>query len=53
MEMITAPASDADSSGDSKVIAKSVEGEDDMVDISTATGAASKRQPTQASAPLR
>ncbi|KAI6351222.1 hypothetical protein MCOR25_010065 [Pyricularia grisea] len=53
MEMITAPASDADSSGDSKVIAKSVEGEDDMVDISTATGAASKRQPTQGAAPSR
>ncbi|KAL8419539.1 hypothetical protein RB594_002665 [Gaeumannomyces avenae] len=37
LEMVTAPTSDADSSGDSKVIAKSVEGEEDLVDVSTAT----------------
>lgn len=53
LEMITAPASDADSSGDSKVIAKSVEGEDDMVDISTANGVPDKKQPPQPSAAPR
>jgi ubiquitin carboxyl-terminal hydrolase 4/11/15 len=32
-EMVNNTASDVDSSGDSKVVAKSVEGEDDMVDV--------------------
>jgi ubiquitin carboxyl-terminal hydrolase 4/11/15 len=32
-DMVITNASDADSSGDSKVVAKSVEGEDDMVDV--------------------
>ncbi|KAL1844377.1 hypothetical protein VTJ49DRAFT_56 [Mycothermus thermophilus] len=32
-EMVNTGASDADSSGDSKVVAKSVEGEEDMVDV--------------------
>ncbi|EAQ91205.1 hypothetical protein CHGG_03140 [Chaetomium globosum CBS 148.51] len=32
-EMVTNPASDVDSAGDSKIVAKSVEGEDDMVDV--------------------
>ncbi|KAL2141134.1 hypothetical protein VTI28DRAFT_2759 [Corynascus sepedonium] len=32
-EMVNTTASDADSAGDSKVVAKSVEGEDDMVDV--------------------
>lgn len=36
LEMVTAPTSDVDSSGDSKVTAKSVEGEEDLVDVSTA-----------------
>ena len=31
--MINNTASDVDSAGDSKVVAKSVEGEDDMVDV--------------------
>ncbi|KAK4156700.1 ubiquitin carboxyl-terminal hydrolase [Chaetomidium leptoderma] len=32
-EMVNTAASDVDSAGDSKVVAKSVEGEDDMVDV--------------------
>lgn len=32
-EMVNNPASDVDSAGDSKIVAKSVEGEDDMVDV--------------------
>ncbi|KAL2170558.1 hypothetical protein VTG60DRAFT_4666 [Thermothelomyces hinnuleus] len=32
-EMVNTTVSDADSAGDSKVVAKSVEGEDDMVDV--------------------
>ena len=32
-DLVAATASDADSAGDGKVIAKSVEGEDDIVDV--------------------
>ncbi len=32
-DLVTATASDADSSGDLKIVAKSVEGEDDIVDV--------------------
>jgi ubiquitin carboxyl-terminal hydrolase 4/11/15 len=42
-------ASDADSAGDSKVVAKSVEGEEDLVDV-TMRDAADVRRPS-ASAP--
>ena len=46
-EMVNTTASDADSAGDSKVIAKSVEGEDDMVDV-TMRDAADTNAPTSA-----
>ena len=44
-EMSVTNASDIDSSGDGKVVAKSVEGEDDMVDV-TMKDAHDNRQPT-------
>lgn len=46
-EMVNTAASDVDSAGDSKVIAKSVEGEDDMVDV-TMRDAADANAPASA-----
>ncbi len=50
-ELVNTTTSDVDSAGDSKVIAKSVEGEDDMVDVtmrdSPVTPSASASAPSQ------
>jgi ubiquitin carboxyl-terminal hydrolase 4/11 len=45
-EIITAPASDADSSGDSKVVAKSIEGEEDLVSVDMAAKSVEHRPST-------
>ncbi|KAL7944500.1 hypothetical protein V8C42DRAFT_346239 [Trichoderma barbatum] len=44
-DMVITTASDADSSGDSKVVAKSVEGEDDMVDVTMKDAQNAKAMP--------
>jgi ubiquitin carboxyl-terminal hydrolase 4/11/15 len=48
-EMVNTTASDVDSAGDSKIVAKSVEGEDDMVDVTM--GDASDARNASATAP--
>lgn len=49
-EMVTAPTSDADSSGDSKFVAKSVEGEEDIVDVTMKDAHASQKEAAPAQA---
>ncbi|KAK5990277.1 Ubiquitin carboxyl-terminal hydrolase 12 [Cladobotryum mycophilum] len=45
-DMVITTASDADSSGDSKIISKSIEGEDDIVDITMKDAATSSNSPS-------